>query len=610
MNYTNASTHPARRLSRTRKIWTGCSPDGMRKRKNMTLRLALRGAPAKKARRHPGHAGGWRRSWERSRRRSPGNTKFESDPTLQDPRCVFQVLKRHFARYTPEMVERYCGVPQEVFPKVAGDVHLGIGAGEDCRDLLCGGLDATFERACRSFAQRRFCNCCWEILGGPAAEFWHCADTLRFRAQPIFPRSTTFCPGTCPCRFLRPTRRTLEKYIKKHTTQDGLWSNFDAYIISLLKAWYGDAATKENDWGFDWLPRVTGDHSHFGYWLDMADGKMEGLFVMGQNPAVGAPNGRLQRKAHGKLKWLVVRDMVETETASFWKDSPEVERGELEPETIATEVFLFPAAGRRKKTGRFTNTQRLLQFREKAVDPPGDARSETWFMYHLGRRLKRKPKATRARANAGLNALTWDYPTEGRTSRADVEAVSEGNQWMDGCRTASYSHTFKDLKNDGSTACGAWIYCGRVSGRRAQSRQSARIRKICLGMAGDLRGRRIAASSTTARRRVPMESRGASTRNWSGGTRRRKNGRVWIRRLQERLAARYARQSRQGEGSTALGGAEPFTLHPDGVGWLFVPSGLKDGPLPTHYEPLESLIDNPLYEQQDESGGAKERTPR
>src|SRR5438874_11927828 len=141
----------------------------------------------------------------------------------------------------------------------------------------------------------------------------------------------------------------------------------------------------------------------------MQDGKMEGLFVMGQNPAVGAANGRLERTALSKLKWLVVRDMVETETASFWLDSPEVKRGELSPEKIATEVFLFPAAGTAEKSGTFTNTQRLLQFRNKGPDPPGDAKGETWFIYHLGRRLKQKARRHRRFHHAGLNALAGEY---------------------------------------------------------------------------------------------------------------------------------------------------------------------------------------------------------
>src|SRR5205807_10536474 len=144
------------------------------------------------------------------------------------------------------------------------------------------------------------------------------------------------------------------------------------------------------DYGFRWMPRLTGDHSHMAYWLEMLDGKMEGVFVMGDNPAVAGPNGGVERRALSKLKWLVVRDLVEIETASFWYDSPETKRGDIKTEDIQTEVFLLPAAGHVEKEGTFTNTQRLLQFRQKAVDPPGDSRTEPWFIHHLARRLKEK----------------------------------------------------------------------------------------------------------------------------------------------------------------------------------------------------------------------------
>ena len=133
---------------------------------------------------------------------------------------------------------------------------------------------------------------------------------------------------------------------------------------------------------------MTGDHSHQGYWLDMNDGRMEGLFVFGQNPAVGGPNARLERRALAQLDWLVVNDLVETETASFWYDSPEVERGELRPRDVKTEVFLMPASLSAEKAGSVTNTHRLLQWHDKVVSGPGESRSETWFIYHLGRRLK------------------------------------------------------------------------------------------------------------------------------------------------------------------------------------------------------------------------------
>jgi formate dehydrogenase major subunit len=197
-------------------------------------------------------------------------------------------------------------------------------------------------------------------------------------------------PGYLPTPVFNKDTNTFRDYLASNQAKTGCYANFDKYIVSFLKAYYGEAATTENDYCFDYLPRVTGDHSHYGFWLAMMDGKVEGLFLMGQNPVVGAANSRLERKALARLKWFVVREMVETEPASFWYNSPEVERGELSPDTIATEVFLFRAAGSAEKSGTFVNTQRMLQFRNKAVEPPGDARSETWFMCHLGRRLKAK----------------------------------------------------------------------------------------------------------------------------------------------------------------------------------------------------------------------------
>ena len=281
-------------------------------------------------------------------------------------------------------------------------------------------------------------------------------------------------PGYLAMPRFGPDSSTLAAYIKRYRDRTGWWSNFDKYIVSLLKAYYGDAATRENDWGFDWLPRVTGDHSHQGYWLDMMDGKVDGLFVMGQNPAVAAPNARLERKALAKLKWLVVRDMVEVETASFWYDSPEVERGELRTEEIGTEVFLLPAAGHAEKSGCFTNTQRLLQWHQKAVDAPEDARSETWFMYHLGTRLKEKAKRDPRPRNAGLNALTWDYSVTGAEREPRVEEIlQEINGYTGPDRTLVSG--FGELKADGSTACGCWIYAGvfpRPGENRADARQS------------------------------------------------------------------------------------------------------------------------------------------
>src|SRR6201988_4278189 len=337
----------------------------------------------------------------------------ERDLTLQDPQCVFQKLKRHFSRYTPEMVQKICGIPPDLFHKVAH--ALAAASGPERTAALCYAVGWTqHSKGVQIIRAAAILQLLLGNIGRPGGGILALRGHASIQGSTDIPTLYDILPGYLPMPLLGIDADNLADYIAKHRDLTGWWWNFDKYIVSLLKAYYGEAAKKENDWGFDWLPRVTGDHSHQGYFLDMMDGKVEGFFVMGQNPAVAAPNSRLERTALSKLKWLVVRDLVELETASFWYDSPEVERGELRPEEIATEVFLLPAAGHAEKDGGFTNTQRLLQWHQKAVDPPGDARSETWFMYHLGRRLKEKAKQDPRRRNAGLSALTWDYSLQGK----------------------------------------------------------------------------------------------------------------------------------------------------------------------------------------------------
>jgi formate dehydrogenase major subunit len=328
----------------------------------------------------------------------------------------------------------------------------------------------------------------------------------------------------------------------------------------------------------------------------MADGRMDGLFVMGQNPAVGAPNAALERRALGRLKWLVVRDMVEVETASFWKDSPEVKSGELDPRRIGTEVFFFPAAGHAEKDGSFTNTQRMVQWHEKAVDAPGDCRSDRWFVFHLGRRLKAKAAADASPHNDGLRALTWDYPTKGSRGEPDTEAVLKE---INGSRvdTGELLSGFSELAHDGSTACGCWIYSGIFP---AEGRNRARSR-AAHGPYGHGWG-----YSWPSDRRILYNRASA-----------RPDGRPWSERkklvwwdetagewtgLDTPDAARTTPPPTDGRLADARSGmwseGGPFIMHADGLGWLWVPSGLKDGPLPTHYEPLESPVENPIYAQQ------------
>jgi len=389
----------------------------------------------------------------------------------------------------------------------------------------------------------------------------------------------------------------LQDYIDADCSEVGFWANFADYTVSLLKAWWGDAATADNDFCFERLPRLTGDHSVYQQVLGMFDGTVRGYLLLGENPAVGSSASKAQRLALAKLDWLVVRDLVEIESATFWRDSPEVESGEIDPTTCATEVFLMPAAAHVEKDGTFTNTQRLLQWHHKAIEPPGDCRSELWFAYHLGRRIRAKLAGSTLERDAGILELTWDYPTSDADADPSAEAVlQEINGWDgDGNLLGSYT----DLRADGSTRCGCWIYCGCYAGgvnqtmRRTPGAEQSWVAPDW-GWAWPS-NRRILYNRASA---------DPDGRPWSP-----RKAYVWWDPEQQRwtghdvpdFPADTAPDYEPPDGATgakALGGRDPFIMQDDGKAWLYVPAGLRDGPLPTHYEPQESPVHNALYGQQ------------
>jgi formate dehydrogenase major subunit len=525
----------------------------------------------------------------------------KSDTTLEHPRCVYQVLKRHFARYTPELVERSCGVAQDIFLKTA-EAFVSA-SGPDKTAAICYAVGWTQHSVgVQIIRAAAILQLLLGNIGRPGGGIMALRGHASIQGSTDIPTLYDILPGYLPMPFFEGDSHKFRDYLKKHKSPSGWWNNFDKYIVSLLKAWYGEAAAEENDFCFDLLPRVSGDHSEFGFWIEMAEGKLDGLFVMGQNPAVGAPNGRFQRKSLANLKWLVVRDMVETETASWWYAGPEVERGEVDPKKIATEIFLFPAAGHGEKEGTFTNTQRLLQFHQKAVEPPGAARSETWFLYHLGRRLKEKAAREPDHRNQPLNSLTWQYRVEGRNREPVVEdIIAEINGYTVADRKPVGG--YRELKADGSTACGCWIYSGVMPqhGRnRAEEREPHGPYGHGWGYAWPS-DRRILYNRASARpdgqpwsERKKLVWWDEQKREWTGHD---------TPDFTKDKAPDY-KPGKNAEGDDALAGDQPFIMHPDGVGWIWVASGLKDGPLPTHYEPLESPSGNPLYPKVAKNPGA------
>ena len=380
------------------------------------------------------------------------------DPSLTHHRSVYQHLVRHFARYTPEMVEQVCGIPRDEFLEIA-DRYTAC-SGPERTATICYAVGLTQHSVGAQIVRSAaILQLLLGNIGRPGGGILALRGHASIQGSTDIPTLYDYLPGYLPMPAFDEATGSFRSYTETYRPRTGLWHNCESYLVSLLKAWYGDGATRANEFGFDWLPRISGDHSHQGYWLDMADGKMDGLFVIGQNPAVGAPNAALERRALAKLDWLVVRDMVEVETATFWKDSPEVRNGEVKPADIGTEVFFFPVAGHAEKDGTFTNTQRLLQWHEKAVDPPDDCRSDAWFVYHLGRRLKERASRSRRRRDRALRALTWDYPVAGAHGEPAIEAVARE---MNGFTVADRRQVagFGELQADGSTACGCWIYSG------------------------------------------------------------------------------------------------------------------------------------------------------
>jgi formate dehydrogenase major subunit len=524
------------------------------------------------------------------------------DDTLQDPRCVFQILRRHFSRYTPEMVEQVTGCPQATFLKVAE--ALTKNSNPERTSAFCYAVGWTQH----TYGPQLIGTCATLQLllgnmGRPGGGILALRGHATIQGSTDVPTLYHSIHGYMSAPSTLKKHETLAEYISTEIVPTGYWGNMPKFMVSYLKSMWGDAATPENDFGYGWHPRITGDHSHMPMMVAMADGKIRGMFAMGQNPAVGGQNARLQRKAMAKLEWLVVKDNFETETAAFWHNSPEVKNGELSPADIKTEVFFFPSAQVAEMDGTFTNTQRLIQWHHKAVDPPGDCRSDTWFTVHLGNRLKKLYEASTLPRDQGFKNLTWDFmpekPEAGSriTDEPDVRKIMKE---INGYKAdGSHLTTFGDLKDDGSTTCASWIYSG-VFPKPDLLKAAERKPDPTGGNTPNLGW----GFSWPANRRL-MYNRASARPDGTPWSERKKyifwDGEKWTGPDVPDFAAKKAPNTPAKVGAAgmdALAGTEPFIMKGDGRGWLYVPSGLNDGPLPTHYEPIESPVKNPLYKQQ------------
>jgi len=519
----------------------------------------------------------------------------EEDLTLQHPRCVFQLLKKHYRRYTPELVAESCGCSVEDFLHVAR--ALTESSGPEKTAAFCYAVGWTQHTVGVQYI--RTAAIIQQLLGNmgrPGGGIIALRGHASIQGSTDIPTLYNILPGYLPMPHAE-FHGGLGEFIEANTSPTGWWGHFDAYWVSLMKAYFGENATADNEWLFGKLPRIDDDNSVYQTTLDMLDGKVKGYLLAGENPAVGNANSRAHRLALAKLDWLVVRDVVEIESASFWYDGPEIESGELKTDEIPTEVFFLPAAAHTEKDGSFTNTQRLLQWHWQATEPKRDCRSDLWFYFHLGRLIKQKLEDSEGPRDELVNALRWEYPTHSQIQEPSAEAVlQEVSGWE--VPAGTFLDGYPKLKPDGSTVCGCWIYCGVFKdGINQAARKKPHWEQSYVAAEW--------AWAWPANRRM-LYNRASADPNGKPWSERKKF--VWWDPEQgawtgldvpdfEKDKPPSYRPPDDAKAEQAIAGDHPFIMQADGRSWMFVPQGLVDGPLPAHYEPQESPFDNPLYSQ-------------
>jgi len=525
---------------------------------------------------------------------APVSWKGRRDETLQDPHCVFQILKRHFARYTPEMVQQVCGIEPAQFAQVAD--ALTRNSGRERTTAFCYAVGWTHHSVgAQMIRTASILQLLLGNIGRPGGGIMALRGHASIQGSTDIPTLFNILPGYLPMPHAGQ-HQSMDQWVIDDEGKAGFWGNVRSYAVSLMKSYWGDAATPENDFCFDYLPRVTGDHSTYNTVKSMIDGGCKGYFLVGENPAVGSANGKMQRLGMANLDWLVVRDLQMIESATFWQDGPEIETGELVTEEIGTEIFFLPAASHVEKAGSFTQTQRMLQWRDKAVDPPGDARSELDFYFDLGNRIREKLKDSTDEMDRPILDLAWDYPVDEKGEPDGQAVLREINgTGPDGKALSAYT----ELKDDGSTACGCWIYCGVY----ADEVNQARRRKP------HWEQDQVASEwgwVWPANRRILYNRASAAPDGTPWSERKRyvwwdaEQGRWTGSDVPDFIADRAPDHvpDHGAKGPDAIGGKDPFIMQTDGKAWLFAPLGVADGPMPTHYEPPESPVRNPLYGHQ------------
>jgi formate dehydrogenase major subunit len=504
------------------------------------------------------------------------------DDTLKDPRCVFQLVKKHYSRYTPEMVQTITGIPKADFLKVAAMVGE-MGRPDKVMTIVYAvGLThhTTGSQLIRSGALLQLLlGNMGRPGGGMNAERGH----ANIQGNTDNAISWEILPGYL--KVPAPGQATIDDYVKLSAAKKLLpnsWNyfgtNYKKFMVSLLKTWYGAAATKDNDFAFNYLPKPAGNSSWMSIYDQALNGKMEGLILSGMTAASIGPDSNQVLTALSKLKWLVVMDPFPTTSSEFWHASG------LNPADVQTEVFMLPCTHWIEKDGSFVNSGRWMQWKDQVIPPVGNSRHDHWIIAELQQRVKALYQKNGGKFPDPILKLTMDYKNPRRPELDEIAREINGKDIKTGKRLA----TFAKLMDDGTTTSGNWIYVGsypekgNMAKRRKGVQDPAKNDPTGMGFYPEY------AWTWPLNRRV-LYNRASADLNGKPWDPKRPgikwNGAKWVGDVPD-----YPPKMDPKSPTAWL----PFIMNGEGVGRLFS-SSMADGPIPEHYEPVESPVLNALH---------------
>jgi formate dehydrogenase major subunit len=519
-----------------------------------------------------------------------------TDPTLRDPRCVYRMLKAHFARYTPEMVSNICGTPQDAFLKVC-EMIAETAASDRVMTIMYALGWTQHSQGSQMIRTGAMVQLLLGNIGKPGGGMNALRGHSNIQGLTDLGLLSNLLPGymTLPGEKEQDFAAYLDKRSPKplRPGQLSYWQNYPKFFVSTMKAWYGDGATAENNWAYDWLPKLDKTHDILQVFEDMHAGKMTGYICQGFNPLASAPCKVKVAGALSKLKFMVVIDPLATDTSEFWQDHGEY--NDVDPTQIATEVFRLPSTCFAEEDGSLVSSSRVLQWHWKAASPPAEARADQEIIAGIFLKLRELyAKDGGAFPDPILN-LTWRYkqphsPSPDELARefsgralADVTDPKDATKVL--VKKGEQLNGFAELRADGSTACGCWIFAGAWSEKGNLMARRDNADPYGIGQTLDW------AWAWPANRRVIYNRASCDLEGkpfdpdrmliaWDGV-----NGRWSGSDIPDFKAD-----------SAPADGMGPFIMNPEGVARFFAVDKMADGPFPEHYEPMESpLATNPMH---------------